>query len=77
MTDWRAISPARRCWPMQEKYDNRSTARLGATNQREAGVVLGSPAIRMRPAIVVRDEATPQRLGATPPTEPIPKRIRG
>jgi acyl carrier protein len=36
----------------------------------------GSPAIRMRPAIVDPDDATSQRLGATPPTEPIPKRTR-
>jgi acyl carrier protein len=30
----------------------------------------------MRPAIVDRDEATSQRLGAAPPTEPIPKCTR-
>jgi acyl carrier protein len=36
----------------------------------------GSPAIRMRPAIVDRDEAMPQRLGTAPPTEPIPKWTR-
>jgi acyl carrier protein len=36
----------------------------------------GSAAIRMRPAIVHRGEATSQRLGAIPPTEPIPKRTR-
>jgi acyl carrier protein len=39
---------------MQEKYDNRSPARLGATNQQVSGVMPGSPAIRMRPAFVHR-----------------------
>jgi acyl carrier protein len=57
---------------MQEKCDNRSSAQLGADDRHHARLVCDQGAA----AIVHRDEATSQRLGATPPTEPIPKRTR-
>src|SRR5215831_20871775 len=61
---------------MQSKYVNRSPARLGATSQRVSGRMPGTPANQDAARHRLRDEATSQRLGAAPPSEPTPKRTR-